>query len=134
MCSRANEVGREDERERERGTEGGRDKGESERGYTESDEGAPSVVVVVVVCAICIMAFINQRTNLPFLNLGGGIHSEEEDEDEEEEEDEDTHPPSSSTMPKSKPLFISGRSFAADSSWRGRIVHRREGGRRCEYK
>ena len=88
----------------------------------------------VVVCAICIMAFINQRTNLPFLNLGGGIHSEEEDEDEEEEEDEDTHPPSSSTMPKSKPLFISGRSFAADSSWRGRIVHRREGGRRCEYK
>ena len=40
-----------------------------------------------VVGAICIMAFINQKTNLPFLNLGGGgIHSEDGDS-------EDTHHP-----------------------------------------
>ena len=54
---------------KERGREAEEIKERAARGReTESDEGAPSVV------AICIMAFINQRTNLPFLNLGGGIH------------------------------------------------------------
>ena len=80
MCSRANEVGgREDERGREgeikeRGREGERERGPlnqmKELGGGGGGGGS----------AICIMAFINQKTNLPFLNLGGGIHSQEEED------------------------------------------------------
>ena len=92
MCSRANEVGRpEDERGREgeikeRGREGERERGP----LNQMKELGGS--------AICIMAFINQKTNLPFLNLGGGgggIHSEDGDS-------EDTHhpPPPLPTPPR----------------------------------
>ena len=77
LCSRANEVGgREDERGREgeikeRGREGERERGPLNQ-MKELGGGGGS--------AICIMAFINQKTNLPFLNLGGGIHSQEEED------------------------------------------------------